>query len=365
MRMMIPMRNETLASPPQKAEADAAPARAPASAQDHAPEHVHEHGHGHGHGHDHGHGHGHHHHGHHHGHHHHGPPPGGANAAFAIAVSLNLAFVAIEVVAGFLSGSIALLADAGHNLTDVVSLLLAWAASVLAARPPSERFTYGLKSSSILAAIANAALLWVTVGAILVETLRRLFEPAPVQGTTMILVAAAGIAVNALSALLFARGSKSDLNLRAAFVHLLADAAVSAGVVVAGFLILATGLEWLDPATSLVITLVIAWSSWAILRDSLRMGLLAVPERIDIGAVRALLAAQPGVTHVHDLHVWPMSTTETALTVHLVKSDGPADDAFLRAIADELAHRFDIDHPTIQVEASADGACSLANPDTV
>ncbi|WP_214196635.1 cation diffusion facilitator family transporter [Novosphingobium profundi] len=333
------------------------PDNTPSSAVQHAdsrrvPDHSHDHGHGHGHG--------------HHGHHHHAPPPpGGANTAFAIAVGLNVVFVVVEVVAGLLSGSIALLADAGHNLTDVVSLLLAWAAAVLAARPPSERFTYGLKSSSILASIANAALLWVTVGAILVETVRRLFEPAPVAGTTMMIVAAVGIAINALSALLFAKGSKSDLNLRAAFVHLMADAAVSAGVVVAGALITLTGIALLDPVTSLVITFVIAWSSWAILRDSLRMGMLAVPDGIDVGRVRALLEAQPGVTHVHDLHIWPMSTTETALTAHLVKTDGPADDAFLATIAHDLAHDFGIGHPTIQVEASLEHACALSSPDTV
>ncbi|WP_052322280.1 cation diffusion facilitator family transporter [Novosphingobium sp. MBES04] len=319
--------------------------------------HSHSHDDGHGHGHSHGHGHGH--------HHHHGPPPGGANMAFAIAVSLNVVFVVVEAIAGFLSGSIALLADAGHNLTDVVSLLLAWAAAILAARPPSERFTYGLKSSSILASIANAALLWGTVGAILVETLRRLFEPAQVAGTTMMVVAAIGIAINALSALLFAKGSKSDLNLRAAFVHLMADAAVSAGVVIAGGLIWATGIALLDPVTSLIITLVIAWSSWSILRDSLRMGMLAVPDGIDIARVRRLLENQPGVSHVHDLHVWPMSTTETALTAHLVKPDGPADDAFLAAIAEQLAHDFGIGHPTIQVETGHTEACALASPDTV
>lgn len=285
--------------------------------------------------------------------------------AFAIAVSLNVVFVIVEAIAGFVSGSIALLADAGHNLTDVVSLLLAWAAAILAARPPSERFTYGLKSSSILASIANAALLWGTVGAILVETLRRLFEPAQVAGTTMMVVAAIGIAINALSALLFAKGSKSDLNLRAAFVHLMADAAVSAGVVIAGGLIWATGIALLDPITSLVITLVIAWSSWSILRDSLRMGMLAVPDGIDIAKVRRLLESQPGVSHVHDLHVWPMSTTETALTAHLVKPDGPADDEFLAAIAEQLAHDFGIGHPTIQIEIGHPESCALAGPDTV
>jgi len=278
--------------------------------------------------------------------------------AFAIAVGLNLIFVVAEVAAGLLSGSMALLADAGHNLSDVLSLLLAWGASILAARPPSERFTYGLKSSSILAAIANAALLWVAIGAILVETVRRLTDPAPVQGTTMIVVAAIGIAVNALSALLFARGSKGDLNLRAAFIHLMADAVVSLGVVVAGVLIAWTGWRYLDPLTSLAITAVIAWSSWGLLRDSLRMGMLGVPDAIDVAAVRALLEARTGVTRVHDLHIWPMSTTETALTAHLVMPAGLPGDAFLHALAHDLNHTFGIGHPTIQIETS-EAVCAL------
>jgi len=270
--------------------------------------------------------------------------------AFAIAVGLNLAFVIAEIAAGLISGSIALVADAGHNLSDVLSLVLAWVANVLAARPPSERFTYGLKSSSILAAIANAALLWVAVGGILVETIRRLADPAPVGGMTIIVVAALGIAVNGASAMLFARGSKSDLNLRAAFVHLLADAAVSAGVVIAGLLIMLTGRTWIDPAASLLVTLVIAWSGWGLMRDSLRLGMLGVPEGIDLGEVRRFLAGLPGVERVHDLHVWPMSTTESALTAHLVMPVPPQGDAFLHDVAHDLDHRFGIGHPTLQIE---------------
>ncbi|MEJ2411153.1 MAG: cation diffusion facilitator family transporter [Novosphingobium sp.] len=297
-----------------------------------------------------------------HGHHHHAPPStSDAGRAFAIAVALNLIFVVAEVAAGFTSGSMALLADAGHNLSDVLSLLLAWGANVLSARPPSARFTYGLKSSSILAAIANAALLWVAVGAILVETIRRLAEPASVAGTTMMIVAGIGIAINALSALLFAKGSKSDLNLRAAFVHLLADAVVSVGVVVAGLVVLLTGFELIDPITSLVITAVIAWSSWGVLRDSLRMGMLGVPESIDGPQVRAHLEGLPGVERVHDLHIWPMSTTETALTAHLVMPAGAPGDGFLRDLAHDLEHRFGIGHPTIQIEADGDCNCPLEN----
>ncbi|WP_395390791.1 cation diffusion facilitator family transporter [Novosphingobium sp. BL-8A] len=279
--------------------------------------------------------------------------------AFALAVGLNLAFVIAEVAAGFISDSMALLADAGHNLSDVLSLMLAWAASVLASRPPTERFTYGLKSSSILAAIANAALLWVAIGAILVETIRRFAEPAPVTGTTMIVVAALGIAVNALSAMLFAKGSKDDLNLRAAFVHLMADAAVSAGVVIAGIVIVWTGWAMVDPLASLIITAVIAWSSWSLLRESLRMGMMAVPESIDIAAVRRFLEDRPGVARVHDLHVWPMSTTETALTAHLVMPQGQPGDAFLHDLAHDLEHNFKIGHPTIQIETEDDAVCAL------
>lgn len=299
----------------------------------------------------------HHHHGHGHGH---GSAPGGSRGgAFAFAVALNLAFVVAEVAAGLVGGSMALIADAGHNLSDVLSLLLAWGASVLAARPPSGRFTYGLKSSSILAAIANAALLWVALGAILVETLRRFGDPAPVEGTTMIVVAAAGIVVNGCSALLFARGSKTDLNLRAAFLHLLADAAVSAGVVVAGVAVTLTAARWIDPLTSLVITLVIAWGSWGLLREAVGMGLLAVPKGIDQAKVRDFLQSQPGVSAVHDLHIWPMSTTENAITAHLVMPDGYPGDRFLHDLAHELEHAFGIGHPTFQVETMADETCAL------
>lgn len=300
----------------------------------------------------------HHRHGHDHGHHHHGPRVGTPSGAFALAVALNLAFTVIEAVAGVLSGSIALIADAGHNLSDVLALLLAWGAAVLASRPPSARFTYGLKSSSILAAIANAALLWVATGAILVETVRRLVAPGPVDGAVMIGVAAAGIVVNVASALLFARGRKADLNVRAAFVHLIADAAVSAGVVLAGSVVLLTGARWIDPAASLVIALVIAWGSWGLLRDAVRMGLLAVPDGIDETAVRAHLAGTPGVAAVHDLHIWPMSTTETAITAHLVIPAGHPGDAFFRQLRHDLDHRFGIGHPTFQIETGLEAACA-------
>ena len=302
------------------------------------------------------------HHDHHHDHHHgghHAPVSAGGGLAFPLAILLNLAFVAAEVTAGLISGSMALLADAGHNFSDVLSLLLAWGASVLAARPPSARFTYGLKSSSILAAIANAALLWVALGAILVETIRHLANPGPVAGMTMMVVAGLGILVNGASALLFAKGRKGDLNLRAAFQHLLADAAVSAGVVVAGLLVVLIGKQWIDPLTSLAIIGVIAWGSWGLLRDAVKMGLLAVPDGIDESAVRGLLSAQPGVSAVHDLHIWPMSTTETALTAHLVMPGGHPDDRFLHELAQRLEHDFGIGHPTIQIETREGEDCRL------
>jgi len=297
-----------------------------------------------------------------HDHHHHGhTAPGTHGRAFALAIALNLVFVIAEVAAGFISGSMALIADAGHNLSDVLSLVIAWAASVFTARPPNERFTYGFKSSSILAAIANAALLWVALGAILFETLRRFSNPPPVDGTAMVWVAALGIVVNGASALLFARGRKSDLNLRAAFLHLVADAAISAGVVLAGIGVMLTGALLIDPVTSLAITAIIAWSSWGLLRDSVRMGLLAVPDAIDIDKVRSYLAAQPGVTSVHDLHVWPMSTTETAMTAHLVIPGEYPGDHFLHTIAHGLEHDFGIGHATLQVETQAGAECALAS----
>ncbi|MET0178870.1 MAG: cation diffusion facilitator family transporter [Novosphingobium sp.] len=296
-------------------------------------------------------------HGHHHDHAHTGAHEFGR--AYALGVGLNLAFVAVETAAGLVTGSMALVADAGHNLSDVLGLAIAWGASVLAARPPSARFTYGFKSSSILAALANAALLWVALGAILVETVRRLFDPAPVAGGTVMIVAAAGIAINTATALLFLRGRHHDLNVRGAYLHMAADAAVSAGVVLAGLAIALTGRTWIDPLTSLAIVALIGWGSWGLLRDSVRMGLLGVPEGIDEAAVRTWLAERPGVSAVHDLHIWPMSTTETAFTAHLVMPGGHPGDAFLHELAHELDHRFGVHHPTIQIETALDTDCAL------
>lgn len=316
----------------------------------------HDHSHDHaarGHDHDHGHDH----HGHGHGHHHH-HLPSSHGKAFAIAVTLNALFVIAETAASFYSGSTALLADAGHNLGDVLSLLLAWGASVLAARPPGPRFTYGLKSSSILAAIANAALLWIALGAVMLETVQRMWQPGEVNGMEVMAVAGAGILVNAASALLFAKGSKDDLNLKAAFQHLMADAVVSASVVFVGLMVVLTNQNWIDPLASIAITIGLGWASWDLLKEAVKMGLLAVPRHIDEAAVKAFLAGQDGVTAVHDLHIWGMSTTECALTAHLVVPAGVTGDAFLRDIGKELETRFKIHHATIQIETGGDD-CSL------
>lgn len=298
-----------------------------------------------GHSHDHGHG--------------HGPAQTSHSTSFAIGVALNLAFVGVEATYGFISGSMALVADAGHNLSDVLSLALAWGASVLARRPPGGRFTYGFKSSTILAALANAGLLLVAIGGIAFETLNRIAAPPAVEGRTMMLVAGLGILINGATALLFMRGRKHDINIRGAFLHMAADALVSLGVVVAGGAILLTGARWIDPVTSLVIVLVIAWGTWGLLKDSVKLGLNAVPAHIDETAVRAHLAALPGVAAVHDLHIWPMSTTEAALTAHLVMPAGHPGDAFLTGLAHDLAHDFAIGHTTVQVETGVDD-CKLA-----
>ena len=279
--------------------------------------------------------------------------PADFGRAFAIGVLLNSAFVLVEAVFGVLSGSMALLADAGHNLSDVLGLLIAWGAAVMAARPANARFTYGYKASSMLAALANAGLLLIATGAILIETIDRLFEPEPVAGQTMIVVAGVGIFINGLTALLFARGRKSDINARGAFLHMAADTLVSLGVVVAGAVILATGLWWIDPAVSLIIVLVIGVGAWGLLKDSVKMALLAVPEGIDEGEVRAYLEGLRDVTAVHDLHIWAMSSTETALTAHLVIPGGHRGDAFLHEVTHELEHRFAIGHATVQVETGA------------
>lgn len=317
------------------------------------------------HGHDHNHGeHGHDHHDHGHGGLGHVHAPANFGKAFAIGIGLNLAFVAVEAIYGVLGNSVALLADAGHNLSDVLGLVVAWVASVLAKRSPSARYTYGMKGSSILASLFNAVFLLVAVGAIGWEAIQRFGEPAPVAGKTVMVVAAVGILVNGITAWLFASGAKGDINIRGAFLHMAADAAVSAGVVLAGLVILYTGWTWLDPVVSLGIVAVIVWSTWGLLRDSLAMSLAAVPPGIDPAAVRGHLQSLPGVAAIHDLHIWSMSTTDVALTAHLVMPGGAPGDAFLMEAAHAMDGRFGIGHTTLQVETSADNACSLV-PDHV
>ena len=259
----------------------------------------------------------------------------------------------------------ALLADAGHNLSDVLGLVVAWVAVVLAKRAPSARYTYGMKGSSILAALFNAVFLLVAVGAIAWEAIQRFGEPAPVAGKTVMIVAAVGILVNGITAWLFASGAKADINIKGAFLHMAADASVSAGVVIAGLVILYTGWTWLDPVVSLAIVAVIVWSTWGLLRDSLTLSLAAVPPGIDPPAVRSHLEGLPGVTALHDLHVWAMSTTEICLTAHLLMPGGRPDDAFLMDAATGIKERFGIGHTTLQVETSADTACALAPANVV
>jgi cobalt-zinc-cadmium efflux system protein len=280
--------------------------------------------------------------------------------AFAVGTALNLGFVILEAAYGFIANSMALLADAGHNFSDVIGLLMAWGASVLVKRAPTQRYTYGFGSSSILAALANAIFLLVAVGAIAWEAIQRLSVPEPVVGETVMLVAAAGIVVNGLTAWMFAAGSKEDINIRGAFLHMAADAAISFGVVIAGYVMLRTGWHWLDPAVSLAISAVIVYGTWGLLKESAGMAMHAVPPGIDPTLVLDHLAKLPGVADVHDLHIWPVSTTATALTCHLVMPDGHPGDAFLAEAAGALHDTFDIRHATFQIELCACGGCSLA-----
>lgn len=303
--------------------------------------------------------------GHSHAGHAHGPgghvhAPANFGSAFAIGIGLNTAFVIAEAIFGYASNSMALIADAGHNLSDVLGLVVAWIAVILSKRPPSARYTYGLRGSSILAALFNAVFLLLAVGAIAWEAILRLFNPEPVAELTVIAVAATGIVINGITAWLFASGRKDDINIRGAYLHMAADAAVSAGVVVAGFAIMATGWLWLDPVTSLVIVAVIVWGTWGLLHESMAMSLSAVPAAIDPSAVRDYLGQRPGVVQVHDLHIWPMSTTEIALTCHLVMPSGQPGDAFLFEICQQLRDNFGIHHTTIQIETDTSLTCALA-----
>ncbi len=298
-----------------------------------------------------------HHDGHHHGHSH---APADFGRAFAVGIALNGAYVVAEAGYGFFANSLALLADAGHNAGDVVSLGLAWLAAWLSKRAPSSRYTYGLRSSSILAALANAVLLALITGAIAWEAVLRLMQPQPAAGVTMMAVAGVGIAINGITALMFASGRDRDLNVRSAFQHMASDALVALSVVAAGAAILYTHWLWLDPAISLVISAVIVWGTWSLLREAMALALAAVPQGVDQGGVAAYLAALPGVTEVHDLHIWGMSTTETALTAHLVRPGAALDDALLSEACIELKRRFSIHHATLQVECG-EAHCELAD----
>ena len=306
--------------------------------------------------------HGHHHHASHGHHDHHHPPERG----FAAGIGLNAGFVLLEAAAGLIAGSVALLADAGHNLSDVLGLVLAWGAARLARRPPSARRTYGWQRGTILAALANAMLLLVAVGAIVLESVQRLIEPAPVATGWMLWVAAAGVVVNTGTALLFLRGRHEDLNRRGAFLHMAADAGVSAGVVVGALLIGATGWLWVDPVLGLGIAAVILAGTWGLLRDSMDLAMDAVPRGTDPKAVEAFLASLPGVIAVHDLHIWPLGTTKTALTAHLVRPGAGPDDAFLAATGEALRQRFGIGHATLQIEVGDPShPCVLAPAEVV
>jgi cobalt-zinc-cadmium efflux system protein len=312
----------------------------------HAPHgHVHDsHGHSHGHGHAHA--------------------PDNFNLAFAVGIAFNLAFVGVEGVYGILSHSLALIADAGHNLSDVLGLVVAWIGGVLSRRVPTARYTYGLRSSSVLAALANAVFLLVAVGAIAWEAVQRLSAPEPVAGQTIIVVALIGVAINAATALLFVKGRKADLNIEGAFLHMASDAVVSLGVVVAGVLILQTGWLWLDPAVTLVISFVILVGTWRLLSRSIALALDAVPAGIEPETVRRHLLGVAGVAAIHDLHIWALSTTETAMTCHLVMPAGHPGDAALMRIAEDVHRTFGIGHATLQVETGGEATCAL-EPDHV
>lgn len=315
-----------------------------------------------GHDHDHRHhGHSHHEHGHAHGHGHggHVHAPANFGRAFAIGAVLNIGFVAAEATAGFLTGSLALIADAGHNLADVLGLLLAWAAVILARRPPTARRSYGLRKGTILASLGNAGLLLAGVGAVAWEAIKRLQDPQPVAVGWMAAIAAIGVIINTATALMFMSGGKRDLNLRGVYLHMAADAAISAGVVVAAVAIGVTGWLWLDPVTTLIVLAVIVAGTWGLLRDSLDMALDATPRGIDPAKVRDALAALPGVTGVHHLHIWAVSTTETALTAHLVTATQVP--GLLPSASTLLRDQFEIGHATLQIEVGED--CGHPHPD--
>jgi cobalt-zinc-cadmium efflux system protein len=309
--------------------------------------HDHSHDHNHGHGNSHGHSH----------------APANFSQAFAIGLVLNIGFVGIEFFYGVIAHSISLIADAGHNLSDVLGLALAWGATILSRRPPSRRHTYGWRRSSILAAFLNAVFLFVVTGGIAWESIQRFRIPGDVQGGIIIWVALVGIAINTATALLFMSGRKGDMNIRAAFLHMAADALVSAGVVLAGIGILATGWRWLDPAFSLIVSAVIIMNTWQLLKESFNLAVDAVPEGVDERAVRTFLLERTGVEQIHDLHIWGMSTTEVALTAHLIMPTGHPGDDFLTSVSKELHDHFRIEHSTIQIELGDASESCLLNCD--
>lgn len=295
-----------------------------------------------------------------HAHHsHHSPHVQGAGRAFLIGILLNSAFVLIEWGFGVASHSLALIADAVHNLGDVLSLMLAWGAAVLARRLPSERYTFGLRASSILGALANAVLLLLVTGGLAWEAVERFNTPQATEGQTVVIVALCGVLINGLTAWLFMAGSRHDLNIRGAYLHMLADAAVSLGVVIAGVAVMFTGWQWLDPFVTLLLVIVITWSTWALLRDAITLALQGVPPGISIPEVHTCLISLPEVSEAHDLHIWGMSTTENALTAHLVCPAGHPGDAFLQALSNDIGRRFGIHHVTVQIETGDAAVCPV------
>ncbi|MET0182453.1 MAG: cation diffusion facilitator family transporter [Caulobacterales bacterium] len=290
--------------------------------------------------------------------HHHGPPPG--SNRYGIALALNIGFVVAELVAGFAANSTALLSDAAHNLSDVLGLALAGGAAWLATRAASARRTYGYGKATVLAALANALTLVAASGAIAWEAIRRLSAPEAVEPGLIMLVAAIGVVINGGSALLFMRGQKQDINARGAFLHLAADAGISLAVIVAGFIVWRTGANWIDPAVSIAVVAVILWGTWALLKDSLDLAMDAAPSNISVADVRDHLSKAEGVNAVHDLHVWAMSASETAMTAHLVRAQG-SDDAFLASLTDSIARTFGIRHVTLQIEREQRHDCATHN----
>jgi cobalt-zinc-cadmium efflux system protein len=300
--------------------------------------------------------------GHSHGHDH---APKNFTTAFQVGIALNLAFVGAEVVYGYAAHSLALMADAGHNMGDVLGLAVAWGAAASSKRKPSRKYTYGLKNSSTLAALLNALLLLVATGGIIWEAIRRFQSPSPILGGTVMIVAAVGIAVNGGTALLFMAGRHGDLNVRGAFLHMASDALVSFGVVIAGFVILKTGYSWVDPLTSILLSGVILWGTWRLLTDSIDLALQAVPSGIERDAVLRYLISLRGVSKVHDLHIWGMGTAEVAMTAHLVMPGGHPGDAFLAEAAHEMEHQFKIHHTTVQIEMGDTSESCALEPEEV